>query len=100
MPASFRYGAPVARVDRVRLAVAADDHLVRLFLVPLERALRAVDLDQQVVLAAVADLRGRDGAERAVLEADHGGAVVVELAGPARTIFRWQLDLLGQQARS
>ena len=43
-----------ARVDLVRLAVAADDHLVRLLLVPLQRALGAVDLDEQVVLAAVA----------------------------------------------
>ena len=47
----------------MRLAVAADEHLVRLFLMPFERALRAVDFDEQVVLAAVADLRGRDGAQ-------------------------------------
>src|SRR5207248_4746575 len=39
-----------------------------------------VDLDEQVVLPAVADLAGRDGAQRPVLVADRGDAVVVELA--------------------
>ena len=73
-------GVRVARVERVRLAVAAEPHLVRLFLMPFERALRAVDFDPQIVLAAVADLRGGDRAQRAVLEADDRRAVVVELA--------------------
>ena len=77
-------GVGIAGVESVRLAVVADEHLVRLLLVPLEAAERAVDLDAQVVLPAVADLRGGHGAERPVLVADHGVAVVVERTGPAR----------------
>ena len=64
-----------------------------------ERALGAVDLDEQVVLAAVADLRGGDGAQRAVLEADHGVAVVVELAALFEDL-QVAADRFGQQARS
>ena len=79
-PAQIR---PAGRVYRlVRLAVHADEHLVRLFLMPLQRALGAVDLDEHVVLAAVADLRSGDRAQRAVLKANDRRAVVVEL--PAR----------------
>src|SRR5207248_11772476 len=68
----------VAGVDLVRLAVLAHDELVRVLLVPLDRLLRPVDLDEDVVLAAVADLAGGDGAERAVLVPHDRRAVVVE----------------------
>ena len=68
-----------ARVDLVRLAVDADDHLVRLFLMPFERALRAVDLDPDVVLAAVAEICDAVTVPSAPLRvADDGGAVIVE----------------------
>src|SRR5215510_7683882 len=42
-----------AGVQPVRLAVDANQHLVRLLLVPLDRGLRAVDLDPQVVFATM-----------------------------------------------
>jgi adenosylcobinamide-phosphate synthase len=48
--------ARVARVQGVRLAVDPEPHLVRLLLVPLQRPLRPVDLDPQLVLAAVGNL--------------------------------------------
>src|SRR5262249_56247815 len=47
---------------------------------PLDRGLGAVDLDPEVVLATVRDLRGGHRAEGAVLVADGGAAVVIELA--------------------
>ena len=72
--------AAVAGVELVRLAVLADDERIRLFLSPGESSLRAVDFDEQIVLAAVADLRGGHRAERAVLKLHDRVAVVVELA--------------------
>ncbi len=79
------------------MAVPADEELVGILLVPFEARLRAVDLDPHVVLAAVADLRGGHGAERPILIADDGVAVVVERS-------RWledlevRADLVRQQA--
>src|SRR5205814_10672712 len=67
-------------VDRMRLAVAAQGQRVRFFLPPLQSAFRAVDFNEDVVLAAVRDLAGRDRAERSVLEANHRMTVVVQLA--------------------
>src|SRR5436305_696485 len=70
----------VARVQGVRLTVAADDHQVRGLLPPRQCALRPVDLDPQVVLASVRNLAGGDSSQGAILEADDGVAIVVELA--------------------
>src|SRR6516162_11733979 len=69
----------VARVEGVRLAVAADGHHVRLLLPPGERPFRAVDFDEQIVLAAMRNLAGGDRAPRAVCEANDGMSVIVEL---------------------
>jgi len=49
-------GVGVAGVELVRPAVVPHEHPVGLLLVPLQAAEGAVDLDPQVVLAAVADL--------------------------------------------
>ena len=90
-------GAGVAGVEGVGLAVAADHHLIGLFLPPLDRPFGAVDFDEQVVLAAVADLAGRDGAQGAVFEADRGMAVVVELATGLENL-QVATDRFGEQA--
>src|SRR5262249_45120545 len=89
-------GAAGAGVDAVRLAVLADDHLVWLFLVPLDGGLGALDLDPQVVLPAVGDLRGGHGAQPAVGVADGGDAVVVELPAGLEGLQEAG-DLLGDQ---
>src|SRR6185369_2633391 len=67
------------RVEGMRLPIAADDHHVWLFLPPGQRPLCSVDFNEQIVLAPVRDLTGRDRAQGAVLESNDGRAVVVEL---------------------
>ena len=68
----------IAGIEAMGLAVSANDHHVRLFLPPLQRALGAVDFNEQIVLAAMADLRRGHRSQGAVVEADHGRAVIVE----------------------
>src|SRR5207244_8140972 len=68
----------VTGVQPVRLAVDAHQHLVRLLLVPLQRALGAVDLDPQVVFAAVRNLRRGDEIGRASCRDTVWTAVVEE----------------------
>src|SRR5579863_2546807 len=70
----------IASVQRVRLAVTANDHDVRFLLPPGDRALCAVNLDEQVVLAAVRNLTGRHGSQATVFETNHSMAVIVELS--------------------
>src|SRR6476661_2227700 len=48
-------GRRVARDHPVRLAIDAVEHLVRFFLAPLQRSLRAIDLQPEIVLAPVRD---------------------------------------------
>src|SRR5579883_500436 len=67
-----------ARVNLVRLAVNAQQHLVWLLLVPFESPLGAVDFDPQIIFTAVGNLRSGDGAESAVVVADNGGPIIVE----------------------
>src|SRR5205823_1959394 len=86
-----------ARVEPMRLAVDAVEQLVRLFLMPLERPFRAIDFDPQIVLAAMRDLGCGHSAESAVLVADGGGAIVVELAA-GREDLEQARHLIGQQA--
>src|SRR6185437_15436223 len=59
-------------------------------------AFGAVDLDPCFILAAMRDLRGGDGAERAIAVAKDGGTVIVER--PAR-LERFQMtgNLFGNQ---
>lgn len=97
LPASFMYGIRVACVDRVRLSVASQGEHVGLLLPPLNRPLRAVDLDEQVVLTAVRNLTGGDGAESAILKANDRVAVIVELP-PRLESFQIARDRFGQQA--
>src|SRR5262249_11484780 len=66
-------------------------------LMPLQRALRAVHLDPQLVLPAVRDLRRRHGAEGAVLVADGGDAVVVQGSALLERLEHTR-HLIGQQA--
>src|SRR5258708_36026752 len=47
----------IARIDLMRLAVGADEHFVRLLLMPFQRGLGAVHLDPNVVFPAMRDLR-------------------------------------------
>ncbi len=77
------------------LAVLANDQHVGLFLTPRQRSLGAVDFDEQVVFATVADLTGRDGTESPVLISNYRGAVIIELATRLEGLqmaadFRWQ----------
>lgn len=69
----------VAGIDLVGLAIASNDHGVGVFLAPDEGAEGSIDFDRQVIFAAVANLAGGHGAHGAVLEADDGGPVVIEL---------------------
>ena len=90
-------GVRVAGVDRMRLAVAADEHLVRLFLLPSSAPLvPSISMNRSfsrpwLICEAVTR------AQRAVLEADHGVAVVVELAAGLEDL-QVATDRLGQQA--
>ncbi len=81
----------------VRLAVGADKHLVWVFLAPLQGALRAVHFYPDVVFAAVANLRCRHRAERAVFVADHGGAIVIQFAAGLESLERAG-DLVREQS--
>src|SRR6185437_880755 len=96
-PGQFTEVRPAgAGVNLVWFAVGAEEHFVRLFLMPFERAFGAVDLDPCFILAAMRDLRGGDGAERAIAVAKDGGTVIVER--PAR-LERFQMtgNLFGNQ---
>lgn len=80
----------------MRLAVRPDDKGVRLFLSPLNRPLRPVDFNEQIVLAAMTDLRSGHRAERAVLELNEGRAVIID-ARPCSNVRSWQLISLGSK---
>ena len=86
----------VPRVQRMRMTIAAHHHDVRLFLPPAERPLRAIDLDEQVILPPVRDLAGGHCSQGPSLEADHGVAVVVESAAGLEHL-QVRRDPIGQQ---
>src|SRR6185503_19955198 len=90
-------GVGIPREHPVGLAVGPDDHHVRLLLPPGEGPLGAVDFNEQVVFAAVADLRGGDRAESHVFELDDRGAVVVERAAGLEGL-EVAANLVGEEA--
>ena len=70
----------IASVERMRMTVATQRQNVRFFLSPLDRALRTVDFDGDVVFATVRNLAGSDRTETAVFKANNRVSVVIKLA--------------------
>src|SRR5690606_32471399 len=69
-----------ATEDLLRLVDRLEDQFIRMFLEPLQAALRAPDANVEVVLVAAGNLRSEQDAFRAALEAHEAVAVIVERA--------------------
>src|SRR5262249_10321913 len=68
----------IARIETLWLTVGANPHFVWFFLMPFQRPLGPVHFNPNVVFTAVSDLRSCHRSQRAVLESNQGGAIVVE----------------------
>src|SRR5579875_3431578 len=86
-----------AGVHLIRLAIAAQQHLVRLFLMPFQCPLGAVNLDPEIVFPAMRNLRRGDGAQRPVVITNDSCTVIVKRAAWLE-YFQVAGNLLRQQS--